>query len=62
MDVWNNRYQKMRNRRWTKVGICEKCKAFKSCNGNGLHLREEKTGEVLRCHYKMLENSKTTES
>lgn len=54
LDVWNNRFQIMRDRRWTKTGECEDCKVFRWCNGNGLHLRDEKTGELLRCHYNML--------
>ena len=55
-DVWNNRYDTMRNRKWTKTGECSKCKEFKWCNGNALHLRNEKTGDLLRCHYAMLKN------
>jgi len=54
LDVWNNRFQIMRDRRWTKTGECKDCKVFHWCNGNGLHLRDEKTGELLRCHYNML--------
>ncbi len=54
MDVWNNRYEIMRNRSWTQTGICNDCKVYKWCEGNGLHLRDEKTGELLYCHYKKL--------
>lgn len=57
--IWNERFQIMRNRKWLKTGICEECKEFKWCNGNGLHLREEKTGKLLRCHYKMLTGEQT---
>jgi radical SAM enzyme (rSAM/lipoprotein system) len=54
MDVWNNRFDVMRNRKWTKTGECAKCKVWKYCNGNGLHLRKELTGELLYCNYNAL--------
>lgn len=57
MDCWENRYQNMRDRSWTKKGCCEDCWAYKWCEGNGLHLRDEKTGKVLRCHLRMLEKA-----
>jgi radical SAM enzyme (rSAM/lipoprotein system) len=55
VDIWQNRFQVMRNRNWTKTGECETCNAYKWCLGNGLHLREEKTGKLLRCHLTMLQ-------
>ncbi len=55
IDIWNNKFQKMRDRRWTKTGQCEKCKFYKYCEGNGLHLRDEKTGELMFCHLKRIE-------
>ncbi|GHV57846.1 radical SAM/SPASM domain-containing protein [Bacteroidia bacterium] len=48
--VWNERYQKMRDRSWTKTGVCATCKSYKYCEGNGLHLRDEKDGRLLCCH------------
>jgi radical SAM enzyme (rSAM/lipoprotein system) len=55
--VWNTRYQIMRDRRWTKTGKCATCKSYKYCQGNGLHLRDEKTGELLHCHLEMMGKS-----
>lgn len=52
--VWNTRYQVMRDRSWTKTGKCATCKSYKFCQGNGLHLRDEKTGELLHCHLEMM--------
>ncbi len=52
--VWNSKYQIMRDRRWTKTGKCATCKSYKYCQGNGLHLRDEKTGELLHCHLEMM--------
>ena len=57
MDVWNNRYQIMRDRSWAKEGTCADCKEFKWCKGNGLHLRDFENHDVLRCHKKMLEEA-----
>jgi radical SAM enzyme (rSAM/lipoprotein system) len=55
MDVWQNKYQRMRNRSWAKTGICKECSHWKYCQGNGLHLRDEKTGELLMCHMHKLQ-------
>jgi len=57
MDVWENRYQIMRDRSWTKSGKCADCKEFKWCNGNGLHLRNFETGDVMVCHIEKLRNA-----
>ncbi len=54
INVWHNRFQVMRDRRWTKTGPCADCQIFKWCQGNGLYLREEKTGRLLRCHYQLI--------
>ena len=54
MKVWNEKYQIMRDRSWTKTGKCASCKSYKYCEGNGLHLRDEQTGEILCCHIEML--------
>jgi len=52
-DVWNNRFELYRNREWKQEGICESCDAFKFCQGNGMHLRDE-NGHLMRCHYQIL--------
>ncbi|GHT41043.1 radical SAM/SPASM domain-containing protein [Bacteroidia bacterium] len=52
--VWNTRYQNMRDRSWTKTGKCARCKSYKYCEGNGLHLRDQQTGSLLCCHLDMI--------
>lgn len=52
--VWTKKFQIMRNRKWAKTGACKTCKDWKYCHGNGLHLRDEKTGELLLCHMERL--------
>jgi radical SAM enzyme (rSAM/lipoprotein system) len=53
-DVWQNRYRVFRDRRWTKTGPCASCKSYRYCEGNGMHLHDEQTGELLFCHLKRL--------
>lgn len=53
--VWNERFQLMRDRSWTRTGKCATCKSYKYCEGNGLHLRDEQSGEVLCCHLDLLQ-------
>jgi radical SAM enzyme (rSAM/lipoprotein system) len=55
IDVWENKFQIMRDRSWTKTGLCEDCKEYPWCRGNGLHLRDFENNTVMRCHYKILE-------
>ena len=57
LEIWNNKFQIMRNRDWMKTGICEGCNEFRWCHGNGMHLHDPNKTDVLRCHYKMLEEA-----
>ena len=54
-DVWQNRYQVMRDRSWAKIGDCKTCKYWRYCEGSSLHLRDEKTKELAYCHVARLE-------
>lgn len=54
-EIWINRFQKYRDRSWTKTGLCAECEVYKYCGGSGLHLRDEKTDELLFCHLHRLE-------
>lgn len=48
-DVWENRFDKYRNRDWAKKGQCKGCKYFRYCEGSGMHLYDD--NEELRfCH------------
>ena len=57
MDVWNTRYQNMRDRSWAKKGKCAKCKSWKWCNGNGLHLYDTMSSPPAHCNLEMLEGN-----
>ena len=52
-DVWQNRFQVMRDRSWAKKGLCKDCKVWRYCEGSGLHLYDD-NGELLTCHYHRL--------
>ena len=49
-DVWQNRFQVMRDRSWARKGQCKDCKVWRYCEGSGLHLYDDE-GELLCCHY-----------
>jgi radical SAM protein with 4Fe4S-binding SPASM domain len=48
-DVWNNRFEIMRDRKWTKTGDCLQCKDYKYCKGGAMHLWDEKRENILTC-------------
>lgn len=52
-DVWQNRFQVMRNRSWARKGQCKDCKVWRYCEGSGLHLYDD-DGNLLVCHYHRL--------
>jgi len=49
IEVWENRFEVMRNRNWCKTGICKNCKDFKHCNGGAMHLWNEKRDCIMSC-------------
>lgn len=50
-QVWEERFQPFRDRRWARTGRCADCKVWKDCLGNGMHNWHGPEGEVLQCHY-----------
>lgn len=55
MTVWEKGFQKYRDRSWTKSDECATCDSYRYCEGNGMHLRNDKEGKLLFCHLKMLQ-------
>ena len=49
-DVWENKYQVFRDRRWMKNGACENCAEWNRCQGNSFHLRDGATGRTRFCY------------
>ena len=56
-EVWQNRFQLMRDRSWAKKGQCKDCKVWRYCEGSGLHLYDD-NGELLTCHYNRLKSER----
>lgn len=57
LDVWNNRFDNMRHRDWMKNGECAECEVFNWCSGNGMHLRDFDTKNVVTCQFETLKNA-----
>lgn len=49
LDVWENKYQVMRDRSWTKTGICSNCGDYKNCDGGAMHLWNERQDCIMSC-------------
>jgi radical SAM protein with 4Fe4S-binding SPASM domain len=54
VDVWDNRFEIMRNRKWTRTGDCLHCKDYKYCEGGAMHLWDEERKNILACIHKNL--------
>lgn len=55
MDVWENRFQVMRDRSWTRERVpCSDCDVHRYCEGSGLHLWEGDRRELMCCHFREL--------
>ncbi|MBO4328479.1 MAG: TIGR04133 family radical SAM/SPASM protein [Bacteroidales bacterium] len=54
-EVWQNKFQPYRDRKWMKTGPCAHCKMWRYCQGNGMHLRDG-DGTLQICQYNMIMN------
>lgn len=54
LDVWDNRFEKFRDRSWTKTGKCATCKVYDNCLGGAMHLHNADSNEIMECHYSKL--------
>ena len=54
MDVWEHRFQPYRHHEWMRKGECARCRYFRYCQGNGMHLRDG-DGRLLLCHINRLD-------
>jgi radical SAM protein with 4Fe4S-binding SPASM domain len=52
-DVWENRYQVFRDRRWMRKGQCGNCEHFRRCEGGSVHLYENTESAPHRCLYEL---------
>jgi radical SAM protein with 4Fe4S-binding SPASM domain len=42
IHIWENKFESMRFRNWTKTGYCLNCHHYNNCNGGAMHLWNEK--------------------
>jgi len=54
VDVWENRFQNMRDRSWARTEECAQCRYWKWCLGNGLHLRDD-SGHLIQCNLRKIQ-------
>ena len=52
-EVWNNRFEKYRNREWCRKDACAECSVWRYCHGNGMHLYDEDEC-LMHCNYNRL--------
>lgn len=60
LNVWENRFEVMRNRNWTKIGACFDCSDYKHCNGGAMHLWDDRKDCILTCVSKEIKELQTT--
>ena len=57
LDVWENRFQEMRDRSWMRNrGMCAGCKAWKRCEGGAMHLWTGERDGIMECLYSRMCN------
>lgn len=49
LSVWEHQFHAMRNRKWTKTGICANCKDYIHCKGGALHLWNKDRKQIYKC-------------
>lgn len=57
VETWNNCFQQYRNYLWKKKGVCTSCEAWRWCQGNGMHLRDD-NGNLKLCNYQKIYHDK----
>jgi radical SAM protein with 4Fe4S-binding SPASM domain len=56
-EVWQTKFQKFRDRSWTRTGKCSDCNDYRHCQGNGFHLWHGTRQDVLVCHKELIEQT-----
>jgi radical SAM enzyme (rSAM/lipoprotein system) len=55
IEVWEQRYQQFRDRRWMKQGPCASCDHWRMCQGNSFHLWDLDRNQTKLCHCQRFE-------
>lgn len=56
VDVWENRFQAFRDRRWMRTGECRSCQHWRLCQGNSIHLWDLDNGRTRLCHLSLIKS------
>jgi radical SAM protein with 4Fe4S-binding SPASM domain len=51
VEVWEQRFQVFRDRRWMKTGRCARCAEWPFCQGNSFHNWDLDTGQPSLCQF-----------
>ncbi len=51
VDVWENRFQVFRDRRWMKTGRCDGCDEWRHCQGNSFHNWDLDNNQPAACQF-----------
>lgn len=51
-EVWEQKYQVFRDRRWLRTGECAGCSEWALCQGNSFHLLDPETGRTRLCYHR----------
>lgn len=54
-EVWEQRFQKFRDRAWMQQGPCKDCSEWNQCQGNSMHLWSPEQQQTARCFVKALD-------
>lgn len=57
MEIWEEKFETMRDRSWNKTDACASCASYKYCQGNGLHLWDPDSGRLMQCHNQLIMQS-----
>lgn len=52
--IWDEKFEKFRDRSWMKQGECASCSSWRLCQGNSLHLWDFEKNRPKICHIKMV--------
>jgi radical SAM protein with 4Fe4S-binding SPASM domain len=52
--LWENAFQPFRERGWMRTGECVQCAHWKRCQGNSMHLWDERVERTARCYRRIL--------
>jgi radical SAM protein with 4Fe4S-binding SPASM domain len=53
-EVWEQRFERYRDRSWMQQGLCQGCAEWERCLGNSMHLWDPERGETGRCFFAAL--------